>query len=443
MSLRQPLKTPGFVFCALLCLAPPVAHGQQQDATPLEAPGQGEKPGPDLPDGLIVVPPPSGEMGKVERPNSGERQAAGGITLMERMGVPLPDLPPEKAYTGKIDEAYGAFQRGLFGTAFDKALPRAQAGDASAQTLLAELISRGLSVKRDDKTAAFWYGEAAKGGDPAAMFKYGLMLMEGRAVAADRPRAEDFMHKAADAGNASAAFNWGQILVSKNPGDKGLRLALPYYEKSAAQGIADAQYAVAQIYHRLPGLTDDKRAMARSYLERAARSGFDTAQLDMGIWLINGIEGAPDLENGFRWLRIAAIRGNVAAQNRLAHAYVLALGTRPDPVEAAKWFILSRRAGLNDAELEDFYLGLPDEQQKQAMDAANKFRASQRASRQASREQAAEQDRAKAASAAHKPDEVKDLPGVSLDPSAADNADPEAPLPADKPATAKAGASTP
>ncbi len=50
------------------------------------------------------------------------------------------------------------------------------------------------------------------------------------------------------------------------------------------------------------------------------------------------------------------------------------IGTRPDPVEAAKWYVLSRRAGLKDDALEDFYLGLNEQQQKAALSAANKFR---------------------------------------------------------------------
>ena len=33
-------------------------------------------------------------------------------------------------------------------------------------------------------------------------------------------------------------------------------------------------------------------------------------------------------------------------------------------VEAGKWFVLARRAGLNDPSLEDFYLGLTDQQQR-------------------------------------------------------------------------------
>lgn len=297
-----------------------------------------------------------------------------GINIYLRMGTPLPELPLEKPYAGKPDEAYGAFQRGLFLTAVDKALPRAQLGDPAAQTLLAEIMSRGLGVKRDLKGATFWYGQAAQGGDPSAMFKYALLLMEGKEVPQDKAKADDYMRRAADAGNASAQFNWAQILVAGTPGVRGLTAAMPYYEKAAEQGIADAQYALAQVYSALKDVPPEKKARAREWMLRAARAGFDTAQLDMGLWFVNGYNGPRDYEAGHRWLSIAAARGNVVAQNRLAHLYINALGTKPDPVEAAKWYVLSRRAGLKDPGLEDFYLGLNEEQQKQAIDLANRFR---------------------------------------------------------------------
>lgn len=312
---------------------------------------------------------------KGAKPSKGDKpDDLQGINIYLRMGSPLPELPPEKPYAGKPDEAYGAFQRGLFLTAVDKALPRAQLGDPAAQTLLAEVMSRGLGVKHDLKGAAFWYGQAAQGGDPSAMFKYALLLMEGKEVERDKAKADDYMRRAADAGNGSAQFNWAQILVSDNPGVRGLTMAMPYYEKAAEQGIADAQYALAQVYSALKDVPEEKKARSREWMMRAARAGFDTAQLDMGLWLVNGYNGPRDYEAGYRWLSIAAARGNVVAQNRLAHLYINALGTKPDPVEAAKWYVLSRRAGLTDPALEDFYLGLNEEQQKQAIDLANRFR---------------------------------------------------------------------
>ena len=299
-----------------------------------------------------------------------------GADVFERMGADLPPLPPEKPFTGTVDEAYGAYQRGYYLTAMDLALPRAQLGAAAAQTLIAELTSKGLGVRQDLKAAAFWYGEAAKNGDPNAMFSYAMLLMEGRHVPRDQKRADALMKKAADAGNASAQFNHAQVFVADAPGPEGLKTALPYYEKAADQGIADAQYAVAQIYATLPDLPEAKKTKARDYLVRAARAGFDTAELDMGIWLVNGVGGPRDAEEGYKWLEQAARRGNVAAQNKVAHLLINAIGTRPNPVEAAKWYVLSRRAGMKDPLLEDFYLGITEEEQKKAIEAANAFRRS-------------------------------------------------------------------
>ena len=269
--------------------------------------------------------------------------------------------------------AFGAFQRGFYLTAMELALPRAQLGDPAAQTLVAELFAAGLGVARDMDDAAFWYAQAAESGDASAQFKYGVMLLEGRHVKADPARAEELMKKAADAGNAFAQFNHAQALVSKKPGDAGILEALPYFEKAAEQGVPDAQYALAQIYSNTVGVPDEKRALARDYMEKAARAGFDTAQLDYAMWLIDGIGGPKDYENGFRWMKVAATRGNVVAQNRMAVLHINAIGTLGDPVEAAKWYILSRRAGYDDRSLDDFYQGLTEEEQKQAIEAANKF----------------------------------------------------------------------
>ncbi len=278
-----------------------------------------------------------------------------------------------KASDDATVRAFGAFQRGYYLTAMELALPRAQLGDPAAQTLVAELFAAGLGVARNMDDAAFWYKQAAESGDASAQFKYGVMLLEGRHVEADPAKAEELMKLAADAGNAFAQFNHAQALVSKKPGDAGILEALPYFEKAAEQGVPDAQYALAQIYSNTVGVPDEKRARAREFMEKAARAGFDTAQLDYAMWLIDGIGGPKDYENGFRWMKVAATRGNVVAQNRMAVLHINAIGTKGDPVEAGKWYILSRRAGYDDRSLDDFYQGLTEEEQKQAIDAANRF----------------------------------------------------------------------
>lgn len=297
-----------------------------------------------------------------------------GLTLLERMGQSLPDLPPAKPFAGKVDDAYGAFQRGLYLSALNIALPKAQLGDAAAQTLVAELMNNGLGVRRNPTDAAFWYEQAAKAGDANAQYKYALMLLTGDIVKQDKKAADAMMRKAAEGGSREARFNIAQIMVAADPGEAGLKQALPYYEKAASQGVPDAQYALSQLYYHMD-LPREKRQQARDWLLKAALAGYDTAQYDMAMWLINGVGGERDFKAGFRWMQIAANRGHVVAQNRLAKLYVNAIGTPPDPIEATKWYVVSRKAGLADLELEDFFLGIDEKTQKEGIARADEYAA--------------------------------------------------------------------
>ncbi|MBO6920313.1 MAG: sel1 repeat family protein [Rhizobiaceae bacterium] len=304
--------------------------------------------------------------------------------------APFEDLnglqTPEETASGKtarvrikeIDDAawlpFGAFQRGQYLKAMELALSRAQLRDPAAQTLIAELFAEGFGVGRSMDDAVFWYDQAAKNGDPAAQYKLALLLTDGRYIERNDDRARELMKQSAEAGNAKAQFNFAQLLVAEKPGPVGIREALPFFEKSAARGIPDAQYALSQIYINALDVDDAKRAIARRHLIAAARAGYDTARLDLAIWLIDGVGGDRDFEAGFEWMSLAALKGNVIAQNRLAHLYIQAIGTRGNPIEAGKWYIISRRAGLEDASLEDFYQGLTVEEQKASLAAANELR---------------------------------------------------------------------
>jgi uncharacterized protein len=284
------------------------------------------------------------------------------------------NVDPERFGAPPADAAYGAFQRGLYMTALNLALPRAEAGDPAAQTLAAEILSRGLGTKRNEAEAAKWYQRAAEQGVPEAQFQYALLLLDGRFVKKDPQGAYALMEAAAAAGNRFAQFNFAQILVDREPGSTGMAKAVSYYERAAKAGLADAQYAMAQIYANGAGGRKLDEVEARRWLVLAARQNFDTAQVDLGTWLVEGRGGPRDLKEGFGWIKRAAEGGNVAAQNRLAKLYWGGIGTEPNAIDAAAWYFLARRAGLVDPEMNDFLGGLTDEEQKQALERANRLR---------------------------------------------------------------------
>jgi uncharacterized protein len=300
--------------------------------------------------------------GKAGRPTVANPEASGGT---EPQGV-------DPARFGKrLDEAFGAFQRGHYLTALEQALPRAESGDPAAQTLIAEIYARGLGVRRDGKEAAKWYARAAEQGTAEAQLQYALMLLDGEFVERDADKALTLMRSAAEAGKPLAQFNLGQMLADNGgPEDE----VVMWYERAAAAGLADAQYAMAQIYANGYGGKEPNQEEARLWLELAARQNFDTAQLDLGTWLVEGRGGEPDHEEGFAWLKRAAEAGNVAAQARLGKLYLAGIGTEGDRTLAAAWYLVARRAGLVDHQMEIFLEGYTDEEIQEARERADTLR---------------------------------------------------------------------
>lgn len=272
------------------------------------------------------------------------------------------------------DAAYGAYQRGYYLTALNLATPLALQGDAAAQTLVAEIYSRGLGVRQDIVTALEWYEKAAENRVPEAQFQLAMILLGGIEEFADEERAYKLLQASADAGNRMAQFNFAQLVMRRETSQEGIGKALSYYEKAAEAEVPDAQYAMAQAYFYGAGGRPVDAEQARGWLERAAQNNFDTAQVDLGSMLVEGIGGERDMEAGFGWLRRAASAGNPAAQNRVAKLYRAGLGVEPDRIAAAAWYMRARRAGLVDPLMEDHLLGMTDEELAQAGEQAASLR---------------------------------------------------------------------
>ncbi|SKA34967.1 tetratricopeptide repeat protein [Consotaella salsifontis] len=295
-------------------------------------------------------------------------------TPVEKDAAPAeaPAEAKKPAAPSKSAIAFGAYQRELYVTARKLAEPLAKLGDPAAQTLLAEIYTRGLGVRQDAKEAARWYEAAAKAGNPAAEFAYALILLDGKVVEKDANRARELMKAAADAGNPLAQFNYAQMLIQASPA-AGFADALPYFRSAAFAGIPDAQYAMAEMLAYGRGVDHIDEPAARQWLRAAASLGHDTAQVELGIWLVNGRGGPADPQEGFLWLRRAAEQGNPIAINRVAHLYKDGVGVTPDKAQAAKWAVLAKRASNTDPELDDFFRGLDEAVQRSALEAANRF----------------------------------------------------------------------
>jgi TPR repeat protein len=283
-----------------------------------------------------------------------------------RLAPEVEVVDPNRFGDRPTDAAYGAYQRGYYITALNIATPLALAGDAAAQTLIAEIYSTGLGVRRDVIKATEWYTKAAEQNVPEAQFRLAMILIDGGDELGDADRAFSLMEKAADSGHRMAQFNFAQMLTARDPSSRGMTRAVEYYRKAADGGLADAQYAMAQAYRFGSGGVTIDAAESRKWLERAAAQGFDTAQIELGTLLVEGDGGTPDPEAGFAWLMRAASAGNPAAQNRVAKLYRAGVGVEPDRVTAVAWYLRAKRAGLVDPVMEDQIDGLTEEEMQLA-----------------------------------------------------------------------------
>ncbi|NOZ32330.1 MAG: sel1 repeat family protein [Alphaproteobacteria bacterium] len=294
------------------------------------------------------------------------------------VAVPLPDISPQSIRTQTqlaleisrgvfgprqpVDAAYGAYQRGFYLTALSLALPRAQADDGAAQTLVGELYANGLGVATNPAIASSWYALGDQNGDRAATFQLAMLYQAGLGVPQNRERAAELIAKAAAAGHLAAQYNLGLLHVEGRYVAPDLSRAAELFEIAAEAGLPEAQYDYGVLLLEGAGTNPDPATGAR-FIGLAAAAGNVEAAVEYAtlIYLGRGVDKDPVL--ALAWYRRAAELGSAVAQNRLAKLLAAGEGANRDPVEAAMWRALARRQGILDPQLETLLGDLTEVQQ--------------------------------------------------------------------------------
>lgn len=118
----------------------------------------------------------------------------------------------------------------------------------------------------------------------------------------------------------------------------------------AEKGEADAQFAVARLYHDGKGVEQNLKESARWYA-RAAEKGHDGAQYYLGVMYEKG-EGVPqDVFKAADWYKAAAgFRRNVDAQFALGQLYFNGRGVPQDYSDAFSWYLKAAEQGHGAAQ---------------------------------------------------------------------------------------------
>ena len=268
-------------------------------------------------------------------------------------GAPFGQLGPvEPTKTAPPDLAFGAFQRGYFGTALQQATKRISDNpqDGAAMTLIGEIYAQGLAVKRDAEEAVHWYKLASQQGNREGTFAYAMALLNGEGVAKDPTAAKPLFEAAARQGHPGAMYNLG-VMALQSSGAHDYASAYDAFSKAAQAGDLDAMFALATLVRAGQGASADP-TRAAALFKQAADQKHPGAELEYGIMAFNG-EGTPrDEAAAARYFQLAALQGNPVAANRLARLYAAGRGIEKNLLEASRWHILARAKGVSDTWLD-------------------------------------------------------------------------------------------
>lgn len=257
----------------------------------------------------------------------------------------------------KVDEAYGAFQRGFYLTALGLALPRAEKDDAAAQTLIAEIYARGLGVPESQQRASSWYSLASKNGDPTATFELGIMYQNGQGVPKSREKAAKLFEQAADLGSIPAKYNLALLHIEGKFATPDTVKAAALMREAAASGMAEAQYDYGGMLMEGAGVAPDA-ALGADNIRKAAEAGLVEAQVDYATLLYLGNGVTKSRTDAVAWYARAAAAGNAVAQNRYAKLLAVGEGVELSLEDAAMWRALARRQGLTDPVLDNLLVSI-------------------------------------------------------------------------------------
>jgi len=277
------------------------------------------------------------------------------------LDTPLPPnadaLSISKDIFNRTDDAYGAFQRGLYLTALALALPRAENADPAAQTLIGEIYAKGLGVAENVARASSWYALAAKNGDGMAAFELGLLYLTGDGVPKNRARAAGLFKQAADKGYTPAQYNLALLHIEGQDASPSLSNAATLMQAAADKGLAEAQYDYGTMLMEGAGVAPNTTEGAKQ-IGLAAQQGLVEAEIDYATLLYLG-QGVPkDLHAAVGWYLRAATAGNPVAQNRYAKLLAVGEGVELDLKQAAMYRALARRQGLTDPVLDKLLVGI-------------------------------------------------------------------------------------
>lgn len=184
--------------------------------------------------------------------------------------------------------------------AFTRTLKSARFGLIEAQYEVGLMYANGLGVEQDFEKALGWIRQAAERGYTPAQYLLATRYASGIAIERNTHMAFHWFMKAADRGHTKASYRLGKLYAAAQPEAAAICL-----ERAASEGLAEAQYALAQAYAR--GKFGEKDlALALRWNLSAADQDYAPAQCALGAAYAHGLGVGKDVAVAMDWYRKAA-----------------------------------------------------------------------------------------------------------------------------------------
>ena len=211
------------------------------------------------------------------------------------------------------------------------------------------LLARALDKAGRGEEAAAINLVVMKAGYLGGYHNMGNLYRKGLGVEKDLKKAFELYMYAAERGHPEDQSNIGYMYMRGDGVDVDYKQSMVWLEKAAAQNWATAYDKIGLLYQNGWGVDKDP---VRAFQEfgKGANLGDPYAMVNYGDCYKNGNGTKQDFKKAYRVYSQSAQMANPYAYLNLGFLSAAGQGTKKDLVEAAFWFTLSSRNGVEDAQ---------------------------------------------------------------------------------------------
>ncbi len=215
----------------------------------------------------------------------------------------------------------------------------ADAGDAQAQYVMAELYRQPNFTRCDADVSLAWYEKAAAQSHLSATISLGDIYHWGRGVPRSPQKAFEYYARAAELGGVKAQRRIGEAYATGVGAEKDDDLAFLWTKQAAVAGDVHAETDLAVFY--LEGIGVERSYEDAFFWLMEAHDGplygeGPEVRYHLGMLYLEGNGVAKDEAKAFAFLNRSAFRSHISAMRALATLYEQGIGVGKDLERAAE-----------------------------------------------------------------------------------------------------------